>query len=252
MWVNFLNVSLRSTRCVLLLAAIGATAACSPAPEGVTLHDPYEERNRAVHAFNKSVASSFGSGGESQGPRIPPDIAIHMINLAENVALPGVIANNLLQADIDGASTNTVRFLVNTIFGVFGIWDPADAIGLTEVETDFGATLAVWGAPEGAYLELPFIGPSTERDAAGDLVDLFIDPLGPHLTDDQALAATAASLGGRVAKIDQAGDLIGDVLTDSADSYAQARLIYLQNRRFELGQDDSAAIDPYDEIFGAD
>jgi len=36
-------------------------------------------------------------------------------------------------------------------------------------------------------------------------------------------------------------------LYDSADSYAQSRLLYLQNRRFELGQDASAAdIDPFE------
>lgn len=252
MWVNSLNVSLRAAGIALLFAAIGVTQGCSPAPEGVTVHDPYEDRNRAVHAFNKSVASSFGGETESQGPRIPPDVAVLMINLAENVALPGVVVNNVLQGDAAGASTNTVRFLINTIFGVFGVFDPAENIGLSEVETDFGETLAVWGAPEGAYLELPFIGPSTERDAAGDVVDLFLDPLGPRLTDDQALAATAAGIGGRVAKIDQAAGVIDEVLSESADSYAQARLIYLQNRRFELGEDDSAAIDPYDEIFGSE
>jgi len=81
-------------------------------------------------------------------------------------------------------------------------------------------------------------------------VDIFIDPLGAVLTNDQALAATAVTLAARVAKIDQAGDVIGDVLEESADSYAQARLIYLQNRRFELGLDDIESVDPYDELFG--
>lgn len=253
MWVNFLNVSLRTPRKLVLLALIVAGAACSPAPEGVNLHDPYEARNRAVHDFNKSLATSIGGdSGGSTGPRIPPDVAVHVINVAENVALPGVVVNNLLQADIDAASTNTVRFLVNTIFGVLGVWDPADMIGLREIDSDFGQTLAVWGVPEGAYLELPLIGPSTERDAAGDIVDLFIDPLGPYLTDEEAIAKTAAGIAGRVAKIDQAGDVIGDVLSESADSYAQARLIYLQNRRFELGVDDGADVDPYDELFGAE
>lgn len=227
-------------------------AACSAAPEGVTVHDPYESQNRKVHAFNKSLAESLGGNDatRSDGPRIPADIAVHVLNVADNVALPGKVINGALQGNLGSASTNTVRFLVNTIFGVLGIWDPADAIGLTEVDTDFGETLAIWGAPEGAYLELPLIGPSTERDAVGDVVDFFIDPLGQYLTEDQQLLATASTIAGRVVKIDQAGDVIGDVLNESADSYAQARLIYLQNRRFELGLDDTAAVDPYDEILG--
>jgi len=158
--------------------------------------------------------------------------------------------NNALQGDLDGVSINTMRFILNTLVGVGGIFDPAGTIGLDEVETDFGQTLAVWGVPEGAFLELPLVGPSTERDLAGDVVDIFIDPLGAVLTNDQALAATAVTLAARVAKIDQAGDVIGDVLEESADSYAQARLIYLQNRRFELGLDDIESVDPYDELFG--
>lgn len=225
--------------------------ACSVAPEGVTIHDPYEDRNRAVHGFNKNLTSAFGGGeGDSSGPRVPPDIAEHVINFAENVALPGAVLNNVLQGDIGGASTNTMRFIINTLIGVAGIWDPADAIGLTEVETDFGQTLTVWGAPEGAYLELPFVGPSTERDLAGDIVDALIDPLGFIVTDDQAIAASVGSIAGRVVKIDQVGDTLDDVLNESADSYAQARLIYLQNRRFELGLDAAEVADPYADLYG--
>jgi phospholipid-binding lipoprotein MlaA len=42
-------------------------------------------------------------------------------------------------------------------------------------------------------------------------------------------------------------DTIDAILYESADSYAQARLIYLQNRRFELGQtDQSSEIDPFE------
>jgi len=32
------------------------------------------------------------------------------------------------------------------------------------------------------------------------------------------------------------GDTVDSILYESADSYAQTRLLYLQNRRFELGQ----------------
>lgn len=241
-----------SSKAFISIAFSISLAACSTAPVGTDIHDPYEARNRQVHAFNKSVAATFsGDGDGPSGPRIPEVISLPVINVAENLSLPNMVVNNLLQADIDGASINTVRFLINSTVGVLGLFDPADAIGLTEVDTDFGATLAVWGAPEGAYLELPLVGPSTERDLAGDIVDIFLDPLGQFLTEEEALAATAFGIAGRVAKIDQSGDVIGDVLSESADSYVQTRLIYLQNRRFELGQDDSAAVDPYEELFGA-
>jgi phospholipid-binding lipoprotein MlaA len=226
-------------------------AGCTSAPDAATVHDPYEVDNRQIHNFNKSLTGSLGSDdGESSGPRIPADIAVRVIDFADNVALPGVVLNNVLQGDIAAAGTNSLRFAINTVIGVLGIWDPADMIGLEEVEADFGQTLSVWGVSEGAYLELPFMGPSTERDFAGDVVDALIDPLGWFLPDDQLIVASVGTIAGRVAKIDQVGDTIGDVLNESADSYVQARLIYLQNRRFELGIEATDVADPYDDLYG--
>ena len=224
---------------------------CTSAPEGATVHDPYEVDNRRIHTFNKSLTGSLGrEDGESRGPRISPDIAVRVIDFADNVALPGVVLNNVLQGDIGAAGANTLRFAINTVFGVLGIWDPSDIIGLEEVEADFGQTLSVWGISEGAYLELPFVGPSTERNFAGDVVDALIDPLGWFLPEDQLILASVGTIAGRVAKIDQVGDAIGDVLNESADSYVQARLIYLQNRRFELGIEATDVADPYDDLYG--
>ncbi len=43
------------------------------------------------------------------------------------------------------------------------------------------------------------------------------------------------------------------VLYDSADGYSQSRLLYLQNRRYDLGQqpaEDEHFIDPYEESNG--
>lgn len=229
--------------------------ACSVPPAGVDIHDPYEARNRQVHAFNKSVDENifgaFSSGEDSDGPSIPVVIADPVVNFADNVALPGMVLNGLLQADVGGAVTNTMRFMINSTIGFGGLFDPADAIGLFEEETDFAQTLTVWGIDEGAYLELPILGPSTERDLAGMIVDAIIDPLDRFGTQPQKDYGTIAKIGGRVVKRDQFGDTVDSVLRESADSYSQQRLIYLQNRRFELGETtDDAAVDPYDDLFG--
>lgn len=226
--------------------------ACAPAPDGVGVHDPYEPFNRQVHDFNKSVdAQVFGQTGGGDGPGIDPELVQPIVNFADNVGLPGMVLNGLLQADIGAAATNTMRFVLNTTVGIGGLFDPAGTIGLTEQETDFGETLAVWGAPEGAYLELPILGPSTERAFAGRIVDIVIDPLDRIGTAEQIDYGTIAKIGSRVIKRDQFGDTIDSVLRDSTDSYAQQRLIYLQNRRFELGTTpESESVDPYDDLFG--
>ena len=163
-----------------LLFATLAVAACSSAPTG-EINDPYEAANRRVHAFNKgldsnvvkpltSVGGDDDKGGES---------AMTVVgNVGSNLALPGKTLNGLLQGRPGRAAQNAGRFIVNTTLGLGGIHDPAgQEFGLTEVDTDFGETLHVWGVPEGAYVELPVIGPSTQRDAVGRVVDLVIDPV---------------------------------------------------------------------------
>ena len=75
------------------------------------------------------------------------------------------------------AGNDTGRFLLNTTFGVVGIFDVARSAGLNKSEgEDFGQTLAVWGVGQGPYLVLPFLGPSTLRDGAGLPVDWYSIP----------------------------------------------------------------------------
>ena len=46
-------------------------------------------------------------------------------------------------------------------------------------------------------------------------------------------------------------ELVDSILYESADSYAQARLLYLQNRRHQLGQteDEGNFVDPYEDPY---
>lgn len=243
----------RFAACFGLALAVGG---CGAARGPGDIYDPYESVNRRVHDFNKGLDGAF-SGGGGGGVEIPDPVAEGVSNFADNVALPGMVANNLLQGDLEGALHNSVRFVVNTAFGAGGLADTAGAIGIPEVETDFGETLYVWGVPEGAYLELPVLGPSTERDLVGRVVDHLIDPLGDVGTPGQVRYALPAKLADKVLTRMRFSDTVEDVLHGSADSYAQARLIYLQHRRFELGGGaadidpyaaDAFAIDPYEEL----
>lgn len=229
------------------LAAIAALTACTAPQPGQDFNDPYEQRNRAVHDFNKSVDQAVLRPLGQIAAATPVEITKPISNFASNAGLPGLVANGIMQGDIGGFSTNTMRFLINTTVGIAGLFDPAGAIGLTEQSTDFGETLAVWGVPEGAYVERPFFGPSTERDAVGGIVDLLVNPLrhvGTPAQLDYGVGSTVADV---VITRGTFMDTIDSVLYESADSYAQARLAYLQNRRFELGETPPAAseIDPF-------
>jgi phospholipid-binding lipoprotein MlaA len=170
-----------------------------------------------------------------------------VINMGSNLSLPGKVLNSALQGRPEPTVKNLFRFAVNSTLGVAGMFDPAGTeFGLTETDTDFGETLAVWGVPEGAYLELPALGPSTQRDAVGKLVDLAIDPLWWMMTDRQVALAYGLRIAGKVGDRARFGDSVDSLLHDSADSYSQTRLIYLMHRRHDIGEE-GAEIDPYAE-----
>jgi len=234
-------------RAFCVLSAIAALTACTAPVPGAQFNDPFEDTNRSVHAFNKGIDRAILRPAGQVATVVPEEITTPVANFADNVGLPGMIANGLLQADIGGAGTNTMRFLLNTTIGIGGLFDPAGAIGLGEATTDFGETLAVWGVPEGAYVELPVFGPSTERDAVGTIVDLVFDPLQSVGTPAQLKYGTGTRVAGLAISRGTFMDTFDSVLYDSADSYAQARLVYLQNRRFELGEEPPAGseIDPF-------
>lgn len=180
---------------------------------------------------------------------VPQPLRTGVSNFAGNLATPSVVVNNILQADIEGALTNSWRFALNSTIGIVGIFDVASGIGIPDETTDFGETLHVWGAEEGNYLELPVLGPSTERDTVGRVVDLFTNPLGYILNEPEKYVGPVANIADRIGARGQYSQTVDSVLYESADSYAQGRVTYLQNRRYELSGDAGFA-DPYDDPYG--
>jgi phospholipid-binding lipoprotein MlaA len=255
-------VSARRVAAFPLVAALSALwlSACSPAPVATGINDPNEAANRRVHDFNKAVDTAVFRGGAEGVEAIPAPVRRAVGNVGGNLDMPRMVVNDLLQGNVDDAIHNGFRFLVNTTFGLGGLLDPATDMGLDARTTDFGETLHVWGAREGAYVELPFLGPSTERDTAGSIVDLALNPLRFALPDRELRAARALRFAARLNDRATFATTIDSVLYDSADSYAQARLLYLQNRRFKLGGPEGAAdaddplsdpfFDPYDDPYG--
>lgn len=246
---NPLTSSFRPRAAQVLLLAILATGACSRPEPGAEFNDPFEERNRAVHAENVAIDRMLGGGKPNRKPLLPQPVAERLSNFSDNLAMPSAVVNSFLQARPGPAIQNTARFVVNTTAGIGGIFDPATAIGLFEEDTDFGETLHVWGAPEGAFLVVPIAGPTTERDLFGKLVDFFINPLHGAFPEPERYYVAAAKLGGKAADRQRYGDTIDSILYESADSYAQMRLLYLQNRHYELGIE-AEVFDPYEDTYG--
>ena len=219
---------------VLMGAVLSIVSGCSNPGPGQEYSDPYEAQNRKVHALNLAVDSAIFGKGEVDSP-IPEPVARAANNFTDNLGMPSAVVNSLLQGRPDPAIRNAVRFLFNTTAGIGGLFDPATAVGLNAEDTDFGETLHVWGVGEGNFLMLPVVGPSTERDLAGKIVDAALNPLGGVFDKPESDYIHGVKVFSKVADRLTYSDAVTSILYDSADSYAQLRLFYLQNRRHELG-----------------
>lgn len=241
-----------SCRVLLALTATAFVTACAtsqdPAERTDGINDPYEAQNRSIHEFNKGLDKNVVRPvSRGYAAVVPFEIRDSVNNFSNNLSEPGDAINSLLQGDLGGAGVATTRFVMNSTLGLLGFFDPSTELNIEDHDTDFGETLAVWGVGEGAFIEMPIFGASTQRDAVGFVTDIFTNPLTfvtVNTSPEQYIPPTArgaAWLNDR----DRLGTAIDSVLYESADSYAQTRSIYLQNRRFELDGAGAAEEDPY-------
>lgn len=245
----------RLTRRLLPLAFAVALAACTTPESTVETFDPYEADNREVHAFNRGVDSvALRPAARGYGTFVPVPVREGVGNFSSNLGMPGIVVNDMLQGNLNDAAHNSFRFVLNTTLGFGGLFDIATQAGFEERTADFGETLAVWGAPEGAYLEVPFFGPRTERSFAGNIGDLVLNPINYIFGFEYAAVVYGAGAATVLNDRFVLGDTLDQILYDSADSYALLRSLYLQNRRFQLSEGgivgEGPAFDPYEDLYG--
>ena len=145
-------------------------------PEPIS--DPLEPVNRAFFKFNDKlyfwILKPLATGYEAV---VPEGGRVGVRNFFSNLTTPIRLVNCLFQANFKGAGNETVRLLVNTAFGVAGFLDVAkNELNIEKSEEDFGQTLGSWGIGSGIYIDWPIFGPSSLRDTAGFVGDLFLDP----------------------------------------------------------------------------
>jgi phospholipid-binding lipoprotein MlaA len=99
-----------------------------------------------------------------------------VFNFFTNLKNINVVINDVLQAKFAQSAYDTGRFALNTTLGLGGFVDVAKSVGLEQNDEDFEQTLAVWGVPQGSYLVIPFLGPSTFRGIPGAAFDTAANP----------------------------------------------------------------------------
>ena len=155
---------------VLILLLCGCATKNNP--------DPLEPYNRAVFKLNDYSYRYVFDPINSVYTTITPDFFREgTTNFFDNTFEFSRTGNSILQGDLAAAGKHILRFTLNTIFGVFGLVDVAQNMGLPAHPNTFGMTLYKWGYTNSAYFVLPLLGPSTLRDTIGMVPDYFMDPI---------------------------------------------------------------------------
>jgi phospholipid-binding lipoprotein MlaA len=230
-----------------LLTAIVALVGCAIAKPRTD--DPYEKFNRKVYAFNDVVDQAVIRPVAVGYRKVTnPPVRRSINDFFTNIRMPVTVANDLLQARPRRALSASARFVVNLTLGLGGFFDPASRMGLPLDDTDFGITLARWGVPDGPYLMLPLIGPTTGRNVWRLPVDsYFFDPMSIYARNQgrfhhgqQYLPTMLYLVSLRSRAIDAEG-----FLKSAYDPYIFLRDAYRQRRVYKLydGNPPSSVID---------
>jgi len=140
--------------------------------------DPYENFNRKMFGFNDKVDNYVAEPISNAYKWITPQfMQTGVFNFFNNLKNVNVVVNDVLQAKFSQSAEDTGRFAINSTVGVGGLFDVAKHVGLEQNEEDFDQTLAVWGVPQGSYLVLPILGPSTARGIPGAAFDTAANPV---------------------------------------------------------------------------
>ena len=208
-------------------------------------NDPWENLNRKTHNFNMTLDDYvIRPIAETYDFIIPEFVQTGFSNVFDNLGAPVSAANNLIQFKPVGFITETSRFILNSTFGIFGLFDVASRLGIKERNEDFGQSLGNWGFASGPYLVIPFFGPSSARDGFSLAPDYYLRPDLVRFEDNKSdLALNGLSVVNLRAGLLSISDLSGN------DQYSFYRDAYLQRREYEINDgkiDDSLFDDEFD------
>ena len=249
------DVGWRRSLAVAAAASLLALGGCATRPtdpqelaDYQSNNDPLEPTNRFFYDVNNTVDHyTLRPVAKAYVAAVPQPIRTGVHNTLANISSPVLFGDDILEGKPRRAGDTFMRFLINSTVGVVGIFDVAKGLGYPAHEADGGITLALWGVPEGPYLFLPVLGPSSPRAATGFGLDIALSPLTyvPRgyglLTLNWGLYAVGA-VDARAAVLDE----LDQVNRDALDPYATLRSLYRQHRaaQVEAVRDDKRMTTP--------
>lgn len=245
-----------SIKKMIAVSGLALLSACASTGQGTNSEeDPLESINRPIFEFNYQ-ADKYVIKPVAKGYRAitTPFIRERVSSVLSNLQEPVSAGNLLLQGEPLAMTKSLGRFVLNSTLGLAGMFDVAEGWGLQPRNATFNETFAKWCIPQGPYIVLPLIGPSTPRAATGLALEFVFDPAywgtyNDANVHDKAAWGLAAVYG--ITAREQALDLLDDLERNSVDYYTTMRSAYLQNQsKLRCYRDKSEETAAYDFDFG--
>ncbi len=194
--------------------------------------DPFESINRSVFRFNTVVDELLFEKTARKYHEITPDsVEKGVSNFFKNLKEPRNIVASTLALNFDVAAQSSLRFMMNSTFGLVGWIDLAGEAGMKYRNFGFGHTFGSWGIGPGPYLVVPFLGPSSVRDSVGSLLHKRHTYVVKHIkkSETQLLVQQISLLDTRARLLN-----FTDLLKIQPDQYLFARESYTQTQLNEI------------------
>ena len=215
-----------------------------------TNSDPFEDINRVVFNISDSLDEAIlRPTAEIYSEYTPLFVKDSVTNFFSNIAEIDTVINQLLQGKPKLAAQDSLRFLINTTIGVGGIFDVASRMGFERHDEDFGQTLGYWGVSSGAYVFIPFVGPSTVRDVFGIPLSWYVS--GSFAIEDDKTKIVFSSLD----VIETRERILAAENLIIGDKYEFVKDVYLQSREHSVqdGEVEDEFLSEFeDELFDLD
>ncbi|NMM00680.1 VacJ family lipoprotein [Paraburkholderia sp. RP-4-7] len=247
----------RTVQIATFALAAATLAGCSTV-QTPTKGDPLEGLNRTIFTVNDKL-DQYALKPVAKGYvwATPQPVRDSVTNFFSNIGDVYIAANNLLQLKITDGVEDIMRIVINTTFGVGGLFDVATLAKLPKHDNDLGLTLGHYGVPAGPYLVLPLFGPSTVRDAVGSIGNYYVNPLSYIHPDGLSWALYGLNVVNTRANLLSASDVLEGA---ALDKYSFVRNAYLQRRQYLLSDGkqsqglpnygDEAPLPKYDDVDG--
>ncbi len=207
---------------------------CSSTPENP---DPHKEFNEDMLQLNLTLDKNILKPTAETYKEITIDpMQKGISNFLNNLNEPFYCINYVLTGNAEKVLDSVLRFVFNSTFGIFGLFDIADNMNIPKSTISHKDTLKKWKVPNGDYLVLPIFGASSTRDAIAEPISWFMNPINYFIGVPCTVAKSIVQM---ISDRAENANLIDSTIKNSMNIYTTLKSTYQQ----QYGIQDNNIID---------